>query len=117
MSASAPTIPIFTIAASAGSGGSISPNESVSVSYGSNQIFAVTPDAGFQIASVLIDGVPDSNPYTFFNVVTAGHTISATFALAPTPSPIPLPRQLQALLPHLAPTPTNNHTFKSYSYN
>jgi uncharacterized protein YxeA len=96
----APTIPTFTITASAGAGGSINPSGSVSVAYGDDQTFIVTPDSGYQIVSVLIDGVPATAPYTFFNVVAYGHTISATFELIPTSSPTPSPS------PSPSPTPT-----------
>ncbi|HXS82443.1 MAG TPA: hypothetical protein VN896_06935, partial [Methylomirabilota bacterium] len=72
--------PSFTITASAGSGGSISPSGSVSVPSGSNQSFTITPNAGFTIANVTVDGVGQGAISTFtFNNVTATHTISATF--------------------------------------
>ncbi len=74
----APTIPTFTISASAGAGGTISPSGSVSVSYGGSQTFNVTPNQGYRIISVLIDGSPATAPYTFANVI-GNHTISATF--------------------------------------
>jgi parallel beta-helix repeat protein len=105
----APTIPTFTITASAGTGGSISPSGSVSVTYGDDQTFTVTPDSGYQIASVLMDGVPATAPYTFVNVVADGHTISATFEQIPTPSPSPSPS------PTPTPTPTPESTHMSIS--
>jgi|GEM_PF-550011 len=105
----APVIPTFTITASAGAGGSISPSGSVSVAYGDNQNFTVTPNSGYQIASVLMDGVPATAPYTFFNVIADGHTISATFELVPTPSPSPSPS------PTPTPTPTPASTQMSIS--
>jgi hypothetical protein len=33
----------------------------------------------------LIDGSPATTPYTFYNIVADGHTISVTFELTPTP--------------------------------
>lgn len=78
----APTVPTFTITASAGTGGAISPNGNISVSYGDNQTFNVTANAGYQIASVLMDGKTATAPYTFSNIVSNGHTISATFQQA-----------------------------------
>ncbi|MCW4025592.1 MAG: hypothetical protein NWF01_11255 [Candidatus Bathyarchaeota archaeon] len=82
----------YNITASAGAGGSISPSGNVSVTHGENQTFTVTPDTGYQIESVLIDGSPATAPYTFTNV-TSGHTISATFqstsSASPSPSPTP----------------------------
>src|SRR6185295_5932271 len=72
----------YTITASAGSGGSISPNGAVSVDCGSDQSFSITPDACYHILDVLVDGVsvgPVSS-YTFSNV-QANHTIDASFEL------------------------------------
>jgi hypothetical protein len=72
----------FTIVASAGSNGSISPSGSVSVDYGADQTFTITPDACYHVADVLVDGVSVGavTSYTFTNV-TAGHTIAVTFAI------------------------------------
>jgi hypothetical protein len=71
----------FAIAASAGTGGSISPSGSVTVANGDSLTFAIIPDAGYHIESVLVDGAPvgAATSYMFSNV-TASHTISATFA-------------------------------------
>jgi hypothetical protein len=70
----------YTITASAGANGSISPSGAVSVVSGANQSFSITPNAGFAIADVLVDGgsVGTGGTYTFTNV-TANHTISASF--------------------------------------
>jgi hypothetical protein len=72
----------YAITASAGTGGSISPTGSVSVNHGANQTFTITPNTGYSIASVTVDGVSQGaiGSYTFSNV-TAAHTISATFAV------------------------------------
>jgi parallel beta-helix repeat protein len=102
----APTIPTFTIVASAGAGGSISPSGSVSVAYGYDQTFTVTPNSGYQIVSVLMDGVLATAPYTFFDVVADGHTISATFEQVPTPTPTPTPSPSPSPSPTPTPTPT-----------
>ncbi len=74
-------IDTFTITASAGANGGISPASAI-VNYGSNQTFIMTPDAGYHVADVLVDSSPVGavSSYTF-STVTAGHTISATFAL------------------------------------
>ena len=71
----------YTITASAGANGSISPTGAVSVSAGANQAFTITPTNCNQIADVLVDGVSVGTvaSYTFTNV-TAVHNISATFA-------------------------------------
>ena len=75
-------IDTFNITASAGAGGSISPNGSVSVNYGDSQSFTITPDTGFYILDVSVDGssIGPVNTYTFINV-QATHTITATFAI------------------------------------
>src|SRR5208283_281173 len=71
----------YTITASSGSNGTISPSGAVTVNYGTSQIFSFTPATGYQVSIVLVDGtaVTTASSYTFSNV-TAGHTISVTFA-------------------------------------
>ena len=70
----------YTITASAGQGGSISPNGSVSVAKGADQKFTITPSEGYEIADVQVDGqsVGKKTEYTFENV-TKAHTIAVTF--------------------------------------
>jgi hypothetical protein len=72
----------YTINASAGSNGSITPGGAVLVASGANQAFTISADAGYHIVDVLADGVSQgaTGSYTFINV-TANHTISATFAI------------------------------------
>jgi len=71
----------YTIAASAGANGGISPIGSVATACGTNKAFTITPASCYHVADVLVDGasVGAVTSYTFTNV-TAGHTISATFA-------------------------------------
>jgi len=73
---------IYTISASAGIGGAISPTSAV-VSHGASQTFSITPKSGYKIFDVKVDGVSvgAAASYTFSNV-TAGHTISAIFVSA-----------------------------------
>jgi hypothetical protein len=73
----------FTITASAGSGGTISPSGSVQIASGGSQTFTITPSNGYQVNSILVDGTNMGalTTYTFSNV-TANHTISASFALS-----------------------------------
>ena len=71
---------IYTITATAGSGGSISPSGDVIVDAGSDQTFTITPGRGYQVSDVLVDGVSVGRiiSYTFTNV-SSDHTISAEF--------------------------------------
>ena len=70
----------YTIKASAGDGGSISPSGNVRVDRGDDQTFRITPDDGYEIADVLVDGesVGAVSSYTFENV-RASHTIEVVF--------------------------------------
>ena len=70
-----------TITASAGGGGSISPSGSESIVYGSGKTYAITPDDGYSISDVLVDGksVGAVSSYTFKNI-TQAHAIHAVFA-------------------------------------
>lgn len=72
---------IWTINASAGPHGTINPAGAVPVNDGASQIFNITPDTGYHIVEVLVDGSPigPQPSYTFTNVTGPGHTISATF--------------------------------------
>jgi hypothetical protein len=72
----------YTINASAGANGSISPSGNVNVNYGQNQTFTITPNTGYEITDVLVDGVSVGalSTYTFANV-TANHTIAASFSI------------------------------------
>jgi uncharacterized protein YjdB len=74
----------FTLTASAGSNGVISPTGVTTVNSGANQTFTITPNAGYHVAGVLVDGasVGAVTSYTFTNVL-ANHTISASFAITP----------------------------------
>jgi hypothetical protein len=70
----------FKIAAVAGPNGSISPSDTTVVNYGGSLRFTITPNSGFKIADVKIDGesIGAVNEYTFANV-KEDHTISAEF--------------------------------------
>lgn len=72
-----------TIRASAGTNGTISPVGWTSVGEGGEQTFTITPDAGYAVAKVLVDGrsVGAVTSYTFRNV-TQDHTIEAVFMKA-----------------------------------
>jgi hypothetical protein len=73
----------YTITASAGANGSISPPGSVSVTSGGSQTFTITAFENYNVAAVFVDGVArevSATTYTYtFTNVTADHTITATF--------------------------------------
>ena len=73
----------YTIKATAGAGGSISPSGSVSVREGRDQTFTITPDKGYAVANVKIDGksIGAVKSYTFENVRRT-HTIEVIFMKA-----------------------------------
>ncbi len=74
-------INIFTITASAGPNGNITPSGAVAVNYGANQTFNIQPAIGFHVANVLVDGASVGAVTTYtFNNVTENHTIAASFA-------------------------------------
>ena len=70
----------YTIKATAGAGGSISPSGNVSVREGGDQTFTITPDKGYAVANVKIDGksIGAVKSYTFENV-SRPHTIEVIF--------------------------------------
>ena len=71
----------YTIQATAGAGGSISPSGNVSVREGRDQTFTITPDQGYAVSDVKIDGesVGVVTSYSFENVRKA-RTIAVSFA-------------------------------------
>jgi peptidoglycan/xylan/chitin deacetylase (PgdA/CDA1 family) len=72
----------FTISASAGANGAISPSGVVSVYPGGSQSFTITPNANYHVADVLVDGVSVGavTSYTFTGVASS-HMIAASFAI------------------------------------
>lgn len=73
----------YTIKATAGAGGSISPSGSVSVREGRDQTFTITPDKGYAVSNVKIDGksIGAVKSYTFENV-RRNHAIEVIFMKA-----------------------------------
>jgi hypothetical protein len=80
----------YTIAATAGAGGTITPSGDISIGEGADQTFTITPDAGYEISTVYIDGISleaaidrrDPYAYTFTNIA-ADHAITAEFTEQP----------------------------------
>ena len=89
----------YQITTSAGTGGSISPS-SPYVTYGSSQTFTITPNAGYTISDVTVDGVSQGVITSgTFDSVNATHTIAATFAINSSSITVTID------------SPTNNATF------
>ncbi len=70
----------YTITASAGPGGSITPSGTVTVNRGASQSFTISPQDGYKIADVMVDGTSRGpiNSCNFTNV-TSPHTVTASF--------------------------------------
>jgi len=74
----------YTIDASAGANGTISPAGSVSVTSGGSQTFTIAASDGYEVENVIVDNVSKgaTTTYTFTNV-TGNHTITVTFKQKP----------------------------------
>jgi len=76
-------ISTYSITASAGSNGTVTPAGTTIKNYGATQVYTIVPATGYHIASLTVDGkavVPIVAAYTFSNTNT-NHTINATFAI------------------------------------
>ena len=83
------TADVHTIKATAGEGGSISPEGDVPVEDGGEQVFGIIPDSGWQVKAVMVDGrdhtgaltggLAASGRYYTFPDVREDHTIHVTF--------------------------------------
>ncbi len=75
----------YTITATAGANGAISPTGAVTVNEGTDQAFDIAPDSGYQVADVLVDGssVGAVTSHTFTSVYD-DYTIEASFEAVPT---------------------------------
>ncbi|MBI4777965.1 hypothetical protein HY792_03470, partial [Candidatus Desantisbacteria bacterium] len=71
----------YTITAKAEANGSITPSGTLTISHGATRAFTITPDIGYHIADVLVDGSPvgATGSYTFVNITT-NHSIVVAFA-------------------------------------
>ena len=82
-----PATTYHTIVATAGANGSINPSGAVNVLEGSDADFIITPDQGYNIKEVIVNGgateeLTDGNSVTYtFTNVTQDHTIHAEFEL------------------------------------
>ena len=73
----------FTLTASSGANGTLSPTGAVVVNEGSNQTFTATPNSNYAVDQWLVDGTVVQTGGTTYqlNNVTANHTVSVTFNL------------------------------------
>jgi hypothetical protein len=71
----------FTITATAGANGTINPSGTTTVNYGGSQTYTITPNAGYKVAGVIVNGI-NVGVQTSFTVsnVTSNSTISVTFS-------------------------------------
>jgi serine/threonine-protein kinase len=100
----------FTIAVTVGKGGSVSPRGRVTVQAGGRQTFLITPDEGYEVREIKVDGigVEAAEAYTFDNVAD-NHTLYVVFqASEETPEPTPEPTSEPT--PENSPEPTPEAT-------
>lgn len=95
-SGSLPSPTAYTIEATAGEGGVISPSGKVKVSQGADKTFTITPNEGYGVKEVLVDKKPvDAVESYTFKAVKENHAISVTFEqTGPLPALLPQPAAL-----------------------
>jgi hypothetical protein len=72
----------FTIKGVSGTGGSLSPSGNIKVNYGSDLHFTISPDYGFKLLEIFLDGLQaegDSGDFTLENI-TSDHNLSVLFS-------------------------------------
>ena len=75
-----PQIVRYTITITCGAGGTVSPSGTVTVEQGKSTSFAIIPDDGYEIESMMVDGEPVTpSVYYQFSDVNKNHTLSVTF--------------------------------------
>ncbi len=98
-----------TISASSSGNGAISPDGTFSVSYGGSQTFILTPDPGYSVAEVAVNGVSVGavNSYTFTNIQSS-YNIYVGFSPASDTTPTSTPAPTATPTPSPSPTPTSS---------
>ncbi len=107
------TIAPTYVNASAGNGGTISSSGLNCLNYGGSQTFTITPDSGYHIADVLVNGTSIGAVTTYtVEDIRGATTIEVSFAADPTPTPVPTtqPTSNPTSNPTQAPTPTPEPT-------
>lgn len=71
----------FSISATAGQGGSVSPNGVSEINFGGSALFQISPDNGYEIADVTVDGasIGPVSEYSFDKVV-GDHSLEVKFS-------------------------------------
>lgn len=97
----------YVIRVTAGSGGSIFPAAETYVPAGGSADFQISPDAGYELSQLLVDGeeVSLTGSYSFRDV-QADHSIYAVFTAVITPTPEPTPEPTPVPTPEPTPEPT-----------
>lgn len=84
----------YRVLVTAGNGGKTDPSGSVTINAWGSVTINITPDEGYEIQSVTVDGENKGavSSYTLQNIV-ADHSVIATFVkkVEPTPTPTPTP--------------------------
>ncbi len=75
------TIDRWSIVASAGAGGTITPSGTILQAEGSSRTFTIAPSTNYAISAVVVDGASVGTPASYtFSAINANHTIAASFA-------------------------------------
>ena len=71
----------FAVTGTSDARGSVSPAGTTQVPYGASQTYNFTPNAGYHVVQVLVDGAVQGplGSYTFSNVTGSGHSVKVTF--------------------------------------
>jgi Bacterial Ig domain/Divergent InlB B-repeat domain len=79
--AAAFAINTYAISAAGDAKGAVSPAGNVAVSHGASQTFSFTPNAGYSVVNVVVDGVSQGAipSYTYTGVTSGNHTVVAIF--------------------------------------
>jgi PKD repeat protein len=79
----------YTIQATAGQNGTITPSGAIDINAGDNQSFTIAANSGYEILDVLVDGASvGAVPSYLFTNVQSDRTIDASFTQAPRPHSI-----------------------------
>lgn len=102
-----PQVTTYHVTVTAGSGGKVSPSGAVAVEKGDTVTFTITPDAGYELAQLLLDGSPIQLTDTVRIANVAGdHTLYAVFQPSATPTPEPTATPTPTPEPTATPEPT-----------